>query len=209
MSCPRKISLMKLVPNTLKHLLSLGTILTLSLVAPIALAEKADRNKPLQIEADRGEMNEASLVRTLTGNVVMTKGTLRIRADRVVIREDAQGFAFVTATGKTATFRQKREGLDEFIEGQAERVEYDGKQETVKLIQRAQLRRLNKETVADEVFGQQINYDSKTEFYTVEGGSGGQTSQNPSGRVRIVLQPKSTDPQVSPAPAPGKSEPRK
>ncbi len=159
-----------------------------------ALAEKADRNKPLVIDAGKGEFDESTQTRLLTGNVVITKGTLMIRADRVTIKEDAQGFAYVVATGKLASFRQKREGLDQFMDGAAERIDYDGKAELVKLVQRAQLRRLEKEKIADEVYGAQINYDAKTEFYTVESGPTGQSAQNPTGRVRIVLQPKTTEP---------------
>jgi lipopolysaccharide export system protein LptA len=164
-----------------------------------ALAEKADRNKQMVIDAGKAEFDESTQTRVLTGNVVITKGTLMIRADKVTVKEDAQGFAFVVATGKLANFRQKREGLDQYMDGAAERIDYDAKAETVKLVQRAQLKRLEKEKVADEVYGAQINYDAKTEFYSVESGPTGQTPQNPTGRVRIVLQPKNTDAAPEPA----------
>lgn len=153
-------------------------------------AEKADRTKPMVVESDRAEFDEATQTRVLIGKVVITKGTLVIRADKIVIKQDPQGFASLNATGKLASFRQKREGLEQHVEGYAERVDYDERSENLKLIQRAQLRRLEKEVVADEVLGSQINYDAKTENYTVESGAGAQSSQNPSGRVRIVIQPK-------------------
>jgi lipopolysaccharide export system protein LptA len=163
------------------------------MLAGPAMAEKADRNKPMVIDAGKGEIDEVTKTRVFTGNVVITKGTLTIRADKITVKEDAQGFAYVVATGKLANFRQKREGLDQHMDGAAEQIDYDAKAETVKLIQRAQLKRLEKEKIADEVYGAQINYDAKTEFYSVESGPAGQTAQNPSGRVRIVLQPKITD----------------
>lgn len=166
------------------------TMMILALGVAPASAEKADRTKPMVVESDRAEFDEATQTRVLTGKVVITKGTLVIRADKIVIKQDPQGFASLSATGKLASFRQKREGLDQHVEGFAERVDYDEKSETLKLIQRAQLRRLEKEVVADEVLGSQINYDAKTENYTVESGTGAQSSQNPSGRVRIVIQPK-------------------
>lgn len=168
---------------------ALGVMIWALSVAP-ASAEKADRTKPMVVESDRAEFDEATQTRVLTGKVVITKGTLVIRADKIVIKQDPQGFASLSANGKLASFRQKREGLDQHVEGFAERVDYDEKSETLKLIQRAQLRRLEKEVVADEVLGSQINYDAKTENYTVESGTGAQSSQNPSGRVRIVIQPK-------------------
>ncbi len=174
-------------------------ICTALLSATTALAEKADRNKQMVIDAGKAEFDETTKTRVLTGNVVITKGTLMIRAEKVTIKEDAQGFAYVVANGKLANFRQKREGLDQYMDGAAEQIDYDAKAETVKLIQRAQLKRLEKEKVADEVYGAQINYDAKTEFYSVESGPTGQTAQNPTGRVRIVLQPKNTDATPEPA----------
>jgi lipopolysaccharide export system protein LptA len=175
-------------------------VIILAAGANTAYAEKADRTKPMVVESDRAEFDEATQTRVLVGKVVITKGTLVIRADKIVIKQDPQGFATLNATGKLASFRQKREGLEQHVEGFAERVDYDEKSETLKLIQRAQLRRLEKELVADEVLGSQINYDAKTENYTVESGSGAQSSQNPSGRVRIVIQPK-VDPANKPAEA--------
>jgi lipopolysaccharide export system protein LptA len=183
----------------LKRALCAIAISLAALTAGPAIAEKADRNKQMVIDAGKADFDETTKTRVLTGNVVITKGTLMIRAEKVTIKEDAQGFAYVVANGKLANFRQKREGLDQYMDGAAEQIDYDAKAETVKLIQRAQLKRLEKEKVADEVYGAQINYDAKTEFYSVESGPTGQTSQNPTGRVRIVLQPKNTDANPGPA----------
>ncbi len=178
----------------------------------MAHAERADRTKPMVIEAGKQEVLLAENTTILTGGVVITKGTMQIRADRVELKKDAQDHVFATATGKLTTFRQKREGLDEYMDGAAERIEYDGKAETVKLIRRAQLKRLEKERVVDEIYGAQINYDAKTESYSAESGAAGQSAVNPTGRVRIVLQPrergdpKSADPRST---DPRNSEPKK
>ena len=54
------------------------------------------------------------------------------------MRADPDGYQYGVATaqpGKLATFRQKRDGVDEYIEGEAERIEYDGKADTVTLRQ--------------------------------------------------------------------------
>ena len=50
-----------------------------------------------------------------------------IRGDRMEVRQDKEGFKHGTTWGNLAYFRQKREGFDEYIEGWAERVEYDGR----------------------------------------------------------------------------------
>ena len=165
-------------------------------------AEKADRNKPVNIESDRMVADDAKKVSTFDGRVVLTQGTLTLRADRIVVRQDAQGFQQGTASGNLATFRQKREGFDEYIEGEAERIEYDSKADRVEFVNRARLRRDG----GDDVNGSFISYDSRTEVFSVRSNqqAGPQTRD---GRVRAVIMPKNRDgasekPAASPNPAP-------
>ena len=129
------------------------------------------------------------------GNVTLTKGTLVIKGDRLVIRQDAEGYQYGTAYGNPATFRQKREGVDQFVHGVGQQLDYDGKTETVRFQQRASLKRLERERVTDEIHGSTIVYDARSEFFTVEsGGARAATPENPGGRVRVVIQPKNPDP---------------
>jgi lipopolysaccharide export system protein LptA len=163
------------------------------LCAPPARAEKADREKPVNLEADRVTVDDAKQIAVFEGNVVLTQGTLQIRGDRMEVRQDKEGFRHGTTWGKLAYFRQKREGHDEYIEGWAERIEYDGRAEKVQMFTRAMVKRGE-----DEVRGNYISYDSQTEFYQVIGGGAKAASaNNPDGRVRAVLQPK---PKEKPAP---------
>ncbi|RPH66609.1 MAG: lipopolysaccharide transport periplasmic protein LptA [Burkholderiales bacterium] len=164
-------------------------------VATPAAAEKADRNKPINVEADRMLYDDLKQVNVFTGNVVLTKGTILIRADRLVIRQDPEGYQYGTATGNLASFRQKREGADQFVEGQARQIDYDGKLETVRLQQQAMMRRTERERVIDEVHGSVILYESRNEFFTVEGtGAAAASPDNPAGRVRVVIQPRDDGP---------------
>ena len=96
------------------------------------------------------------------------------------------------APGKLAYYKQKREGLDEFIEGEADTIEYDGKADRVKFIKRAELRRLRGASVADEMTGSLITYDNSNDVFTVDGGPGGPSgaSGSPGGRIRAVLAPR-------------------
>jgi lipopolysaccharide export system protein LptA len=163
----------------------------LALGAVPAAAEKADRDKPINVEADRVNVDDAKQIATFEGRVVLTQGTLVIRGDRMEVRQDAQGFKTGIAWGNLAYFRQKREGYDEYIEGWAERIEYDSRADKVQMFNRASMRR-----GADEVRGNYISYDATTEFFQVT------TSGAPAGgdnRVRAVIQPK---PKVQPPPAP-------
>jgi lipopolysaccharide export system protein LptA len=176
-----------------------------------ALAERADREKPINIEADRVTIDDAKKVSVFEGNVVVTQGTLVIRGDRMVVREDPQGFNHGTAYGNLASFRQKRDGVDEYVEGFAERIEYDGKAERLQMFNRAHMKRGN-----DEVRGSYISYDQPTEFFRVVGAQDNTAGGASPGRVRAVIQAKNKDgkPQEPAAPiklkpAPALSDARK
>jgi lipopolysaccharide export system protein LptA len=157
-----------------------------ALSLPLAQAERSDRAKPVNIEADRLSLDDLKKESVFEGNVQLTQGSLLLRADRVVVRQDEQGFNYAFATGAPAYFRQKREGFDEFIEGYAQRLEYDGKQDKMEMFTEARVRK-----GIDEVRGDYISYNAVTEFYeVVGGGTSAATPANPQGRVRAVIQPK-------------------
>ncbi|AOK30630.1 organic solvent tolerance protein OstA [Burkholderia singularis] len=170
-------------------------VLPLAGVAPAAHAERADRDKPINVEADNLTYDDLKQVTVATGNVVITKGTIIIKGDRVEVRQDPQGYQYATATAsgkRHASFRQKREGLDEYIDGDAERIDYDGKQDLTTLTTNATVRRLQgQSTVADTVHGSVITYDGQRDFYTARGGKDVIAPGNPGGRVRAMLTPKS------------------
>lgn len=174
--------------------------LALALAPMPAIAEKADRTKPTQIESDSMQYDDVKQTTVFIGNVTLTKGTIIIRGDRLVLRQDPEGYQFGTATGNPATFRQKRDGGDQFMTGLGQQLEYDGKSEIVRFRERAQVKRLEHERIVDEVHGNLIVYDSRSEFFTVEsGGAKAATPENPGGRVRVVIQPRAPD---TPEPAP-------
>lgn len=159
------------------------------LAAPGARAEKADRDKPVNLEADRVTIDDTKQTAMFEGNVTLTQGTLQLRGDKMEVRQDKEGFKYGTTWGSPAHFRQKREGNDEHIEGWAERIEYDGRTETMQMFNRAQMKRGQ-----DEVRGNYISYDAKTEFYQViGGGTKAAAPNNPDGRVRAVIQPKAKE----------------
>ena len=151
-----------------------------------ALAEKADRNKPIEIEADTVTSNDAKKVSVYTGNVVVTQGTLVIKADKIVVREDESGFQHSSSYGNPTTFKQKRDGKDEYIEGSAMRIEYDGRMDKVQLFTKAWVKRGQ-----DIVHGDYIMYDAIAEYSEVIGGGPkSATPATPTGRVKAIIQPK-------------------
>jgi lipopolysaccharide export system protein LptA len=160
---------------------------TLALACP-ARAERADRDKPVNIESDRMNADDAKKTSVFEGRVVLTQGTLRVRADRVTVRQDSEGFQSAVAVGRLATFRQKREGLDEYIDGEAERIEYDGRADRVELFNSARVHRDS----GDDVRGSYISYDSKTELFSVQSAKEA-PPQSRDARVRAVIMPKKKD----------------
>lgn len=154
-----------------------------------AWAEKADAEKPVNIEADRVSVDDVNKVQTFEGNVQMTKGTLIIRAERIVITQDDAGFQRGVAFGSgnvLARFRQKREAADEYVEGEAERIEHDARIEKTEFFNRARVK-----SGQDEVRGQFISYDARNEQYVVTSGPDGSRAKPGSNeRVRAVIQPK-------------------
>lgn len=152
-----------------------------------AWAERADRSKPINVEANTLTVDDDQHTQTLEGDVLLTQGTLSIRASKLVISEDRQGYQRAIATGGKngkATFRQKREGRNDFIEGEAERIEYDARTEVAELFQRAWVK-----SGQDTIKGDYILYDAVAEKYRANGQVPGETRGTP-GRVRAVIQAK-------------------
>lgn len=171
-------------------------IIGLLLAAPWGVwAEKADRQKPINIEADNLDHDELKQTSIFTGKVLATKGTIVMRGDRIEVRQDPDGYQYGVIkplSGHLAFFRQKREGVDEWIEGEAERIDYDGKADRLTLLGRADFRRYRGTVLSDQITGQRIIYDNLSDQFTVDGVVGGVKPANGSGRVRAVLTPKPT-----------------
>jgi len=173
---------------------ALGLAVLWTLAAGSAIAERADRDKPVNIESDSMISDEGKKVATFEGKVVLTQGSLIIRADRIVVRQDGDGFYHGVASGKPATFRHKRDGYSEYIDGEALRIEYDNRLERVEFFDSARLRRDS----GDDIRGDFISYDAKTERFTVKS-TGEASGADRKGRVRATIMPKKpADPQTPP-----------
>jgi lipopolysaccharide export system protein LptA len=166
----------------------LVAFLTGAILYSPAGAEKADKDKPTNIEADRMSSDDARRMSIFEGSVVLSNGTMVVRADRIVVRQDADGFQFATAYGKPVQFRQRgdakggKEGI--WTEGEALRIEVDSRNERVELFEQARVRRGE-----DVVNGEYIFVDQRTEFFSVSAAKGAAPT-SPGGRVKAVIQPK-------------------
>ena len=162
--------------------------LMLLIWSTLTYAENADRTKPIHLESDRVVIDDVKQTSVFEGQVELTQGTLRIQADKIVLTQDKDGFKHCTATGKPASFRQKHEGTDEYMEGYGERIEYDTRSETVDFYVHARVKRGQ-----DDVQGDHIAYSTRTEVFEVNGDPTLANDPN-KGRVHAVIQPKADTP---------------
>lgn len=180
-------------------------LLGVCLIAMPVRAEKADRTKPIEIDAASATTDLANNVQVLEGAVVLVQGTMRITAERMRVRRDAQEHILAElfgSNGNPVKFREKREGFNDFVEGQADRAEFDDRANTIKLFNRATLK-----NGGDQLAGEYIYYNSVTEVIQALGripdpkadpkAVGPATAE--SARVRIVIQPRSETAKTAPA----------
>jgi lipopolysaccharide export system protein LptA len=168
--------------------------LLMAIVPVAASAEKADREKPMNIEADSLLHDELKQVSIFTGRAVLTRGTMVMRGARIEIRQDADGYqagVILPEPNKRAFFRQKREGNDEFMEGEALRIEFDGKTDRVRLIDNAEVRRYRGAVLNDTMSGKLIIYENLTDVFSIDGQRTSEGGKAGSGRVKAVLAPRS------------------
>ena len=148
-------------------------------------AENADRDKPIHLESDHVLIDDVNQTSVFDGTVELTQGTLDIQADKIVMTQDKLGNKHCTATGHPASFRQKHEGTDEYMEGYGERIEYDTRAETVDFYGQARVKRDQ-----DDIQGDHISYSTRTEVFQVSGDPA-HADDPDKGRVHAVIQPKS------------------
>ncbi len=176
---------------------ALAAIALALLASGSAHAEKADRTKPMSVTSGGDNPDVVDLKKhsaVFTGNVVITQGTLEIHADRVEVSQDPDGnqlgYAFGTP-GKPATFRQKRDGVDEYSEGDASKIEYDSAANRVRFVGAAHLRMLRGTTVTDQASAALITYDTATDTVKLGSGEAGtDAASSAGGRTTVIFTPK-------------------
>lgn len=165
--------------------------IVLSLLSLTASAERADSLKQAEIEFDSSDIDSVTGVHTVWGNVVLTRGTLALTSDRAIVKETPEGYMHVTLIangGKVATFRQKRDGAHNlWIEGQAERIEYDERGEVVQLHSQAVVSELENGKVSKQVAAPYIAYDNRTEKYKTRNEENG-ADRRGAGRGKMIFE---------------------
>ena len=190
--------------KTFLHLIACASLSWGLLSAPVH-AEKADKDKPMNVEANNMRHDENLKLTQFNGNVIALKGTLVVRADRMEVQEDGQGqqiARFWAAPKERVFFRQKRDVADEYTEGEGETAVYDKQADQITLLQRAEARILRGTEVANRVTGDKIVFNNTTEVMTVDGQPKGQAASGRGERVRAVLTPNKDTPNTAPSATP-------
>ena len=169
-------------------LLAIAAWIAGAAIAPAAHAEKADREKEIQVLADRLTADDAKKEAVYEGNVIVTQGTMRITSARITVREDSEGYRTYIATGAPVTFRQKRDKVDDWIDGSAKRAEFDDRHDLLKLFDGAKLK-----SSQGELTGDFISYDRAKEFFQVTGAAPGAPSTGSRVKATIIPQKKGAD----------------
>lgn len=164
--------------------LPLLLVLACCLESP-AFAERADREKPMNIEADNCNYEQKAQRSVCTHNVVVAQGSMTIRADRLVMTQDAEGNQFAKGDGRPVRFRQRLDQSEDWLEAESLRFDYDSKKGVLQLFDKAWVRKGQ-----DVVHGDHITYDLNTELYQVKG--------KPGERVKITIVPKKKETKTTP-----------
>jgi lipopolysaccharide export system protein LptA len=161
-----------------------------ALMMSAAYAEKADSLKPMEVRAASSSGNIQAGDAVMEGGFMATQGTRILKADKALVKQDKDRNISLTLSGKEVTFREKRDNNEGWLDARADRVEYDGKSSTVKLIGKARL-----ETDGNTLDGEVINYNLDTGAYSISGAASSNTAA-PSGQVRAVLLPAKKEPKA-------------
>jgi lipopolysaccharide export system protein LptA len=180
-------------PISMKYSQQFLLLVSLLFPMPHAFAEKADSQKTAYISAEQNVSDLKTNTSTFSGNVELTRGTLFVHAARAVVTEGADKsgrFVLFGESGTPVFFRQKRDGgPDLWLEGSADRVEYDDKTEMVKFISKARVRYLEGKRVTQEQTGEFLSYDSLNDVFIATNSSSGKHVPG-AGRVTLTIEPK-------------------
>lgn len=118
--------------NSIRHLWLISILLML--LPAMALALPTDKDQPIDVEADGVDLDDRKGISIYKGNVVLTQGSIVIKADKVTVSQRDDGADKIVAEGRPVTFRQKIGGNKGTIKGRAKRTEYFANSETVYMI---------------------------------------------------------------------------
>src|SRR5690554_3249607 len=164
-------------------------MLCMALSAPAPAQEAPAEEPDTLVLSDTLTYDDTKRESVFTGNVIMTRGPMTLHSDKLVMREDEEGFQHGTATvseGELVYIRQEDVTKFEVIEAQGLRGEYNGKTEEVQVIGQAVVTRFVCGKPFDTIKGEKVVYNQSTDTYHAYSGP---QSSAAGGRVRSLAQP--------------------
>ena len=170
--------------------ISAALIANLISFATPAQALESDKQQATTIDANQMTYNEKSNVNVFTGNVLLTRGSLVIRGDKLTLTESSDGTQNAKVEGKPARFKQQRDSATPneilLINGTGNIIEFDGSKAVVTLTGAASIQKSTNGQVTESISGNQITYEQNTEFLNVVG----TPNSKGNSRVQAVIKPK-------------------
>lgn len=172
----------------------------LLLLPLVSNAERVDALKPVNVVFGQLDVDNITGVVTATGDVTVTRGTMVLKSDKAEVREASNGdrtFVLIATSGKLATFRVKRDGgANLWLEGHAQRIEYDDRADIVKLFSKAMVRQLEGNKTTHQIEQAFLSYNNTTGVVLGRNDpTGANLSSN--GRGTLILEPRRTSPGIS------------
>ena len=188
---PRHRSQARLARLLLRNACSaLCAVLVGALLTANAQALPNDREQPVKVSADKLEANRSKNLSVYSGNVVISQGSLQIRADRVEVHGNTKGeINKVVATGTPAHFQQQVEESTSPVKARAKRIEFLVSSDALQLTGEAFVDR-----DGNTLSAERIDYDLNSEQMQAQG-------QSEKKRVEMIWKPEAQqEPQQQPQP---------
>lgn len=160
-----------------------GFVFALFLLAIPGLCNAAEANQIIYLEADTVDINEKKGISVYKGNVKLSRGDITIVADMMTAYKNDSGLQKLIATGNPVEFTKaastnNKDEKQKKIKGQALEIDYNAKNEIIKLKNNAKLWQGK-----DQFSGNIIVYNIASETVTASKGS----SSNE--RVKVIIHP--------------------
>lgn len=164
--------------------LGLAVVMPTMLHHPVALALSTDKDQPMNIQADRVDIDDEKGTSIFRGKVIITRGSIRITGDKVTVyRDKEKNLDKVHAVGKPAHFQQRPDNKPDDVIAEALDLRYNAVTETLDLKKQAKAIQGGNVTTGDHII-----YKSKTDTVIAKSAPG--KKNNDGGRVNITIQPK-------------------
>jgi len=151
------------------------SLLAMLCLSPWVNAKTTDFEQPIDVKADRSEFNDKEGIQTLSGNVVITQGSMVIEADSITVQLKDNKLSTIEGKGAPIKFQQENDEGD-LVTGECQHIVYDAVDGRLTLSGTATLSEPKQNLRSDRIV-----FDSISQTVVAEGGE--------TGRVSITIQP--------------------